>query len=90
MPANLATFIMTHSWVIIAVVIWTLLWKGVALWKAARNTSYAWFVILLIINTLGILEIIYIFGFSRKKFQPQAYRMNGGNNIEKRILDIKG
>jgi hypothetical protein len=51
------------------VVAWTLPWKGVALWRSARNGSTAWFVVLLIVNTLAILEIVYIFGFSRKKAQ---------------------
>jgi Family of unknown function (DUF5652) len=46
-------------------IVWTLFWKGIALWKAAREGSMAWFVALLIVNTVGILEIIYIFGFSK-------------------------
>ncbi|MGD0856864.1 MAG: DUF5652 family protein [Dehalococcoidia bacterium] len=58
------------TWVILAAIAWTLPWKGVALWRSARNNHTAWFVVLLIVNTLAILEIIYIFGFSKKK--PQA------------------
>ncbi|MGA9047389.1 MAG: DUF5652 family protein [Dehalococcoidia bacterium] len=54
-------------WLILLALAWTLPWKGVALWKSARNGHTAWFVVLLIINTLAILEIIYIFGFSKKK-----------------------
>jgi len=46
---------------------WTLPWKGVALWKSARNKHLVWFIVMLILNTLAILEIIYIFGFSKKK-----------------------
>lgn len=46
--------------------IWTIVWKAIALWKAARNNHIAWYIVLLIVNTLGILEIIYIFGFSKK------------------------
>jgi len=42
-------------------------WKGWALWVAARQNSKPWFVVLLIINTLGILEILYIFIFSKPK-----------------------
>ncbi len=42
-------------------------WKGVALWKAARNSDTVWFIVLLIVNTLAILEILYIFVFSKKK-----------------------
>jgi len=47
--------------------VWTLAWKGVALWKAAKNNHTAWYVIMLIANTMGILEIVYIFFFSKKK-----------------------
>ena len=47
--------------------IWTLIWKGIALWRAGRNTHKVWFVILLIVNTLGILEIIYILTAGRSK-----------------------
>jgi hypothetical protein len=57
-------------------VIWSIIWKGIALWKAARNSHQAWFVILLIVNTLGILEIIYIFGFSKKGSAPTVQRIN--------------
>ena len=46
--------------------IWSLFWKGMALWKAAREGSKVWFVVLLIVNTLGILEILYIYVFSKK------------------------
>lgn len=40
---------------------WTLFWKALALWYAARNNNKAWFIGLLLINTLGILEMIYLF-----------------------------
>jgi hypothetical protein len=58
-------------WLILIAAAWTLPWKGVALWKSARNGSVAWFVVMLLLNTLAILEIIYIFGFSKKKPQAQ-------------------
>jgi len=45
---------------------WSLVWKGIALWKSAQNGSKIWFVIMLVVNTVGILEIIYIFFFSKK------------------------
>ncbi len=47
--------------------IWSIAWKGVALWKSARNNSIPWFVVLLVINLFGLLEILYIFIFSKKK-----------------------
>lgn len=52
---------------IAALVIWSLVWKGMALWKAARRGEKYWFVALLVINTVGILEILYIYFFSKKK-----------------------
>ena len=41
--------------------VWSLPWKGLALWKAARENHTAWFIIILVINTLGLLEIFYLF-----------------------------
>ncbi|MEW5907853.1 MAG: DUF5652 family protein [Patescibacteria group bacterium] len=54
-------------WLIIITTVWVLPWKGVALWKAAKNHHQWWFIALLVINTFAILEIIYIFFFSKKK-----------------------
>jgi len=53
----------------IAILVWTIPWKGVALWRSARNGQKVWFACLLIFNTLAILEIIYIFIFSKKKLE---------------------
>lgn len=46
---------------------WSMAWKGIALWKAVKNSQRNWFIAMLIINSIGILEIIYIFYFSRPK-----------------------
>lgn len=51
--------------VLIIVALWSLFWKGLALWHAGRRGEAGWFVAILLINTLGILEIIYLFGFAR-------------------------
>ncbi len=47
--------------IIVLVQLWTLPWKGMALWKAAKSGNRKWFIALLVINTVGILEIIYLF-----------------------------
>ncbi len=54
-------------WLIAALLAWSTVWKGFALWKAAKNDSKNWFIALLVINTGGILEMLYIFVFSKKK-----------------------
>lgn len=56
---------------ILILFIWSLIWKGIALWKAAKNGSKFWFIFFLIINTLGILEILYIYVFSKKSLSKK-------------------
>jgi hypothetical protein len=51
---------------VILAVIWTFIWKGMALWKAGRNASKGWFVVLLLVNTVGILDLLYVLVFSKK------------------------
>ena len=54
-----------NPYLIALLALWALPWKGVALYKAARLQKKWWFIALLIINTMAILEILYIFVFSR-------------------------
>ncbi len=53
--------------ILIPLIIWDLVWKGIALWHAARNKQKGWFIFLLIINSIGILPIIYLAIFKNKK-----------------------
>ena len=46
--------------ILLVFVFWTLSWKGFALWKASRRNQPVWFFFLLIINSVGILPIIYL------------------------------
>lgn len=48
---------------LLLVLVWTIVLKGYALWYAARGGQKWWFIALLIINTVGILEIIYLIWF---------------------------
>lgn len=45
------------------IAIWTILIKGITLWYAARGGQKGWFIAILVLNTLGILEIIYLIWF---------------------------
>ena len=49
------------------VLLWSLVWKGLALWHCAQRKQGRWFIALLIVNTLGLLEIIYLFGVAKVK-----------------------
>jgi methionyl-tRNA synthetase len=53
--------------VLVLLIIWTIAWKGLALWRSARRGDSIWFVVLLLVNTLGILEIIYLLTAGKKK-----------------------
>ncbi len=59
-------FIQQNLWIFIILAIWEIAWKGVALWKAARRRQFKWFVALLLINSIGVLSILYIVYFSKK------------------------
>lgn len=48
-------------------VLWSIFWKGLALWHSGRRGNAWWFVILLVVNTMGILEIVYLFGVLKLK-----------------------
>lgn len=53
--------------IVTLVIIWEIAWKLVAMWKAAKYNAPAWFIILAVISTLGILPILYIYVFSEMK-----------------------
>src|SRR3989344_5625160 len=68
------------QWLLVVVIAWTLVWKGFALWRAAKLSHKIWLVIILVINTLGILEILYLFLFSKldlKKYGEKGAGKNG-------------
>lgn len=64
---NIEQILMQNQWALWLILLWVLPWKGTALWKAAKNGHKKWFIALLLVNTMAILEIIYIFYFSQKK-----------------------
>jgi methionyl-tRNA synthetase len=65
-PFNGLSFIFLPL-LIIPLVLWSLIWKGLALWRAARKGSTGWFIALLLVNTAGILEILYLLVFSKEQ-----------------------
>lgn len=67
---------------IIAVALWSIPWKALALWKSARRNHVGWFIFFLLINTAGILEILYLI-ILRKKGQesPAKQTVAGANRL---------
>ena len=58
-------FFQNNSWALVILEIWVIFWKGYGLWKAANKRHLVWFIIMLILNTLGIVEILYIYYLNR-------------------------
>lgn len=58
---------MQNQWIIFLFIAWTLPWKGVALWKAAKSGKKIWFIIIFLFNTMAVLDIIFIIFFSKNK-----------------------
>jgi len=64
---TIGSWITSNIWLIVIILMWSAIWKGLALWKAAQNNDKVWFIILLFINTVGILEVLYVFYFGRSR-----------------------
>lgn len=63
----LIIWFMEHPWAFWLMLLWVFSWKGVALWRAAKNNHLKWFIAILVVNTLGLVEIVYILFFGKKK-----------------------
>ncbi len=59
---------------IFIVFLWSLLWKGLALWKSSKQDQRNWFIVLLIVNSIGVLEIVYLFAFAKKKMKLEELK----------------
>jgi uncharacterized protein DUF5652 len=75
--AHLPVFAGIFAPALILLVLWSVFWKGLALWHSARRSQPWWFVIMLVVNTVGILEIIYLFAVAKLRFrQLFGYRVS--------------
>ena len=52
---------------LVLLIVWTFAWKVLALWHSARSGQKVWFIVFLLVNTVGILEIIYLFAVRKLK-----------------------
>lgn len=63
---NILFFIQTHSYILVIVGIWDVIWKGLALWQAAQHKQRNWFIAIIIVNSVGILPMVYLKFFQTK------------------------
>ncbi len=57
--------------VMIIAIIWDLTWTLIGLWRSARAGQTVWFICIGILNTMGILPIIYLLLEKRKPVKQQ-------------------
>jgi hypothetical protein len=55
--------------IVIILYLWSIPWRALVLWKAAKHNQRFWFIFFLLVNSAGILEIIYL-NFISKKDKP--------------------
>ena len=55
-PQKLKYFV----WVIVIIMLWSIPWKAMVLWRTARKGQTGWFIFFMLINSAGIFEIIYL------------------------------
>lgn len=63
---QLEQFFAENIQILLPIMVWVLLWKGYAMWTAAQLKHKGWFIVLLIANTVAILDIFYIFFIAKK------------------------
>ena len=83
------------TWLTMIILAWTVVWKLLGLWKSARKKHVAWFIIMGILNTIGIIPILYIFIFSKlgksKKTKkvlrksPKKYSKKPSKKVAKKV-----
>jgi len=66
---GIPAFLNAGAPLLLVVLVWILLWKGLGLWHACKRGHPWWFIIILIVNTVGILEIVYLFAILRLKWE---------------------
>jgi hypothetical protein len=53
--------------IFILLMVWTMIWKGLSLWRAGRKNDMVWFVVLFLVSTVGILDIVYFYHISKRE-----------------------
>ena len=66
-PFNMLTFMLPF-------VLFDLILRGFALWKSAKKDQNIWFIALLVVNSMGILPLIYLVLNRDQKDTPKKAR----------------
>ena len=54
---------------VMLILLWSMFWKILALWRASKGDQRYWFIAMLLLNTFGILELVYLFKFAKNRLK---------------------
>ena len=74
---------------LVILVIWESIWKITAMWRAARKNHLIWFILIALLNTAGILPILYIFLFSKLKLEERRKRKKHRKKKERSLEKLR-
>lgn len=61
-----SSYSVCYQLLILIIILWDGVWKLLALWRAARRREPMWFIFIAILNTVGVLPILYLLTHSKK------------------------
>ena len=70
---NIMQVLNPNSPILYILIAWSIIWKGIALWHSARNKQLVWYIALLILNTVGIFEIVYLVFFKKRQNRSEWF-----------------
>lgn len=75
--------------VMVLLAIWALPWKLYSVWLAVKRNQKKWFVALILLNTLAILDIYYIFYVAKKSWAEVKHDFLHGWTLAKNSVKRK-
>mgnify|MGYP001612075861 CR=1 FL=1 len=69
--------------------LWSFLWKGLGLWNSAKNGDMYWFIAILVLNTAGVVEIFYLFVYSKNKMTISGIKKDLTNLVKNKKIALK-
>lgn len=63
--------ILENPYFLVPLVLWSSTWKGLGLWRAAMRKDKLFFITIFILNTVGIIPILYLIFTNKRKHKKE-------------------
>jgi hypothetical protein len=71
--------------ILLAISLWEAVWKGLALWSAAKHNEKSWFVAILFLNTVGVLPIVFLLFYAKEQYGKRIWHWVVSKTSGKRV-----